>query len=70
MGDGTESGVDLVILHRALSACVKSDSILQKAIGKPEYTGNDLDTSRPPTLKARAPSPSFFICSRQIRSWT
>jgi len=44
MGDGTESGVDLVILHRALSACVKSDSILQRAMGKMEYTGNDLDT--------------------------
>ena len=44
MGDGTESGVDLVILHRALSACIKSDSILQKAMGKLEYTGNDLDT--------------------------
>lgn len=44
MGDGTESGVDLVILHRALAACIKSDSILQVAMGKPEYTGNDLDT--------------------------
>ena len=44
MGDGTESGVDLVILHRALSACVESDSILQRAMGKMEYTGNDLDT--------------------------
>src|SRR5580692_4463907 len=28
MGDGTESGVDLLTLHRALAACVKSDSIL------------------------------------------
>ncbi|HTI10149.1 MAG TPA: S8 family peptidase [Puia sp.] len=44
MGDGTESGVDLLILHRALAACIKSDSILQVAMGKPEYTGNDLDT--------------------------
>lgn len=44
MGDGTESGVDLVILHKALAACIKSDSILQKAMGKPEYTGNDLDS--------------------------
>jgi subtilisin family serine protease len=44
MGDGTESGVDLVILKRVVNACVKSDSILQKAMGKAEYTGNDLDT--------------------------
>jgi subtilisin family serine protease len=44
MGDGTESGVDLVILKRVVNACVKSDSILQKAMGKTEYTGNELDT--------------------------
>ena len=44
MGDGTESGVDLLILHRALAACIKSDSILQESMGKAEYTGNDLDT--------------------------
>ncbi|HMH21292.1 MAG TPA: S8 family peptidase [Puia sp.] len=57
MGDGTESGVDLVILHRALSACLKSDSILQKAMGKPEYTGNDLDTfetSNPESKSAKS----------------
>jgi subtilisin family serine protease len=44
MGDGSESGVDLVILKRVVNACIKSDSILQKAMGKTEYTGNDLDT--------------------------
>jgi subtilisin family serine protease len=44
MGDGTESGIDLVILKRVVTACVKSDSILQKVMGKPEYTGYDLDT--------------------------
>ena len=44
MGDGTESGLDLVMLHKALSACIRSDSVLQKAMGKTEYTGNDLDS--------------------------
>ncbi|MDP4151245.1 MAG: S8 family peptidase [Bacteroidota bacterium] len=44
MSDGPESGIDLVMLHRALSAFVRTDSILQKALGRPEYTGNDLDT--------------------------
>ena len=44
MGDGMESGIDLMMLHKALAACIKSDSILQKAMGKSEYTGNDLDT--------------------------
>jgi len=54
MGDGTESGVDLVILHKALSACVKSDSILQKAMGKTEYNGNDLDAFEAPTPEAKS----------------
>jgi cell wall-associated protease len=42
MGDGTNE-IDLVMLERVLGACLKSDSILQKAMGKKEYTGNDLD---------------------------
>lgn len=44
MGDGTESGIDLLMLKRVVNACIKSDSILQKAIGKTEYNGNDLDS--------------------------
>jgi cell wall-associated protease len=44
MGDGTENAVDLVILKRVVAACIKSDSILQNAMGKTEYTGNDLDS--------------------------
>ncbi|HTQ64889.1 MAG TPA: S8 family serine peptidase [Puia sp.] len=44
MGDGPENGVDLVILKRVVNACIKSDSILQLAMGKAEYTGNELDT--------------------------
>ncbi|MHA4811266.1 S8 family peptidase [Flavitalea flava] len=57
MGDGTESGVDLLILRRALSACIKSDSILQKSMGKKEYSGNDLDsfqTSNPESKSAKS----------------
>jgi cell wall-associated protease len=57
MTDGPEGGIDLVMLHRALSAFAKSDSILQIAMGKPEYTGNDLDTfttSSPETKSAKA----------------
>jgi len=33
MGDGTESGIDLIMLKRVVTACVKSDSILQKSHG-------------------------------------
>jgi subtilisin family serine protease len=44
MGDGADDGVDLLMLKRVVSACIKSDSIIQVAIGKKEYTGNDLDS--------------------------
>jgi len=57
MGEGGESAVDLAILKRVVAACVKSDSILQKALGKAEYTGNDLDsfqTSNPDARTARS----------------
>jgi subtilisin family serine protease len=44
MGDGSDDGVDLLMLKRVVSACVKSDSLLQIAMGRKEYTGNDLDS--------------------------
>jgi subtilisin family serine protease len=53
MGDGTDAGVDLVMLHKALTASIRNDSILQLALGKPEYTGNDLDTFETRTTEAR-----------------
>ncbi|HEY4935291.1 MAG TPA: S8 family peptidase [Puia sp.] len=44
MGDGSNDGVDLLMLKRVVNACIKSDSLLQVAMGKKEYTGNDLDS--------------------------
>lgn len=46
-GDGTEGGIDLVLLKRALKSAVKNDSILRKALTKEVYTGNDLDKYEP-----------------------
>src|SRR5688572_22825324 len=44
-GEGQEtSGLDLVMLKRALTSAQKSDSILRKALNKDTFTGNDLDT--------------------------
>jgi cell wall-associated protease len=54
MGDGSDNGIDLGTLHHVLQACVKSDSILQVAMGKKEYTGNDLDTFQVRTTDARS----------------
>jgi cell wall-associated protease len=44
MGDGSDDGVDLLMLKRVVNACIKSDSVIQAAIGKKEYSGNDLDS--------------------------
>ena len=54
MGDGSDNNIDLGTLHHVLQACVKSDSILQQAMGKPEYTGNDLDTFQVQTPDSRS----------------
>jgi len=54
MGGGADNAVDLVILHRYITACMKSDSILQKAMGKPEYTGNDLDSFQAPNSESKS----------------
>src|SRR3984957_16655639 len=55
MGDGSpDNAVDLVTLHHALQACIKSDSILQETLGKPTYTGNDLDTLQTRTTESRS----------------
>lgn len=46
-GDGTDGGIDLVILKRALKSALKNDSILKQAMAKEVYTGNDLDKYEP-----------------------
>jgi cell wall-associated protease len=53
MGDGTDDGVDLLMLKRVVNACIKSDSLLQVSMGKKEYTGNDLDTFQAKDMESR-----------------
>jgi cell wall-associated protease len=53
MGDGTDDGLDLLMLKRVVTACIKSDSILQEAMDKKEYTGNDLDSFQAKDMEAR-----------------
>jgi subtilisin family serine protease len=54
MGDGAETGIDLMMLHKVLNAFIKSDSILQRAMGKVEYTGNELDSFQAPSPEAKS----------------
>src|SRR5450755_4259488 len=53
MGDGTDDGLDLLMLKRVVNACIKSDSLLQVAMGKKEYTGNDLDSFQAKDMETR-----------------
>jgi len=54
IGDNVaESAADLLILRRFLSTAIKSDSVLQKAMNKVEYTGNELDTFDATTIEAK-----------------
>ncbi len=40
--DSKTSSLDLVLLKRAFNGCMKSDSLLRKAMGKDKYTGKEL----------------------------
>jgi subtilisin family serine protease len=44
VGEGKQSGLELLVMKRAYSNCVKADSILRKAMGRETYTGKDLDS--------------------------
>jgi subtilisin family serine protease len=46
-------GMDLVIMKRALQSTLKSDSILQKAMNKPVFTGNELEQFTPATEEVK-----------------
>ncbi len=53
-GDDTKTNsLELLFLKRAYNSCVKSDSILRKAMGKEKYTGKELEafTSDDPEVK-------------------
>ena len=72
MGDGSDNGLDLVQLHRALTACMRSDSILQQAMGKMEYTGNELDTFQVRNNDTRSAKAVFLYLFKvnKIMDWT
>jgi subtilisin family serine protease len=44
---------DLLLLQKAYSNCLKSDSILRKAIGKEKYTGKELGAFEPTSADAK-----------------
>jgi len=64
-GDSKTSALELIFLKRAYSSCVKSDSILRKAMGKEKYTGKELGEFNPtdPEIK-KAKNNLYDLMSR------
>jgi subtilisin family serine protease len=51
--DSKAGGLELIFIKRAYNSCLKSDSLLRKALSKDEYTGKELEEFNPeePELK-------------------
>ena len=60
MGDGKDSGVQVLLLSKAYEAAIKNDSLLRIAMGKESYSGNDLDAYIPTTDEAKKAKHSFL----------
>lgn len=60
LGDGKESGVQILLLSKAYEAAVKNDSLLRIVMAKETYTGNDLDAFMPTTDEAKKAKHSFL----------
>lgn len=55
------SATELIFLKRTYEGAIKSDSILQKAIGKEEYTGRELENFTPATAEAEKAKKGFLF---------
>ncbi len=53
MGEEPDDAMDMILLKRVANACVRSDSVLKVALGRNEYTGNDLDTFNNTNMEVR-----------------
>ncbi len=54
MGDGSDTELDLGQLNRLVRLSKKSDTILQQAMGKPEYTGEEMQEFVPKSPEAKS----------------
>ncbi|MBA4168116.1 MAG: S8 family serine peptidase [Chitinophagaceae bacterium] len=71
-GDGSENGLDLGMLKKALGSAQKSDSILRKALNKDTFTGNTIDTfqASTPTEKAAKGGMVYLFRANQMMETT
>jgi subtilisin family serine protease len=59
-GDSKTSSLDIIFLKKAYTGCLKSDSILRKAMGKEKYTGKELGDFQPVDADAKKAKKSFY----------
>jgi subtilisin family serine protease len=59
--EGGMGAVEILLLKRTYDAAMKSDSILQKAMGKTTFTGKELDAYLPTTDEAKKAKSSFLF---------
>ncbi|MDZ4810720.1 MAG: S8 family peptidase [Bacteroidota bacterium] len=59
-GDSKDSGLELIFMKRAYTNCLKSDSILKKAMGKEKFTGKELGDFNPADPEVKKAKNSLF----------
>jgi subtilisin family serine protease len=59
-GDSKTSGIEIVFLKKAYTGCLKSDSILRKAMGKEKYTGKELGDFQPADADGKKAKTSLY----------
>ncbi len=59
-GDSKTSALELIFLKRAYSSCLKSDSILRKAMGKEKFTGKELGEFNPTDPEVKKAKASLY----------
>lgn len=60
VGDNKESGLELIFLKKAYTSCLKSDSILRKAMGKDKFTGKELGDFSPTDTDVKKAKNSLY----------
>lgn len=59
-GEDKTSAIELMFLQKAYTNCLKSDSILRKAMGKEKYTGKELGAYEPTESDAKKAKTSLY----------
>ncbi len=65
VGDTKSNGLELIFLKKAYASCLKSDSILRKAIGKEKFTGKELGDFNPTELEVKKAKNSLYSLMSQ-----